>query len=625
METLAQYLTEQERILGKRSYQSASYWARKFVDWSQASAKDMLSTESTAGFQEHLSGVMKPGSIRTGLTWVRRFQNWMTNGNGGAPDTVVNDNGETEEFVPDTDYTDVPTNGSQMSPTEIARQVASEVAQQAVDSAVRQLAQSQVSVNTRGKRSTVNIAVPQGLARMFPTASQHMVIRKRVGDGPTARPYHVGNFTQADLQGFINIEGFIQQQVLPTWGAGDYIVSLTDASGTELKSEAFPVGMPQNYGMGLGFMKELVQTPIRHDPLPPPMPMPMTMSMSSSTDVRLERLEKLIEQSVSHREDPKDVLFRKMVDRLDLLERERNVPPPQPPPPPPPPPVAPPPQMDIVGLLGKLAEITRPPLQQQPALDMERMMSLIERMSNKPEKTTDWMDMLTKLATVKKEIFGDMVQTQKEVAEKIAQVLNAPQPDFLEEAQRMAQAMELFKQIASNHSGGDTLSTVAQIFGNLPHLGKIFDKARMLTDSQTKLKQIPAEVSKQPEVIKKSPPPPLELPEGTQPYVDSLVRASGDREYIQSTLQLFEYLGKYPGWHTYYSACYELAKQGDRKALAYLDALLRNFVQRGTITEDKRGTIVGAFETHWETILEVAFSTESSEEETEVPVSPSAA
>lgn len=626
---LSPYYAEQERLLSKNSFALVRHWTNKYISWAEQNGRALEDETGPVEFARYCEALMKPASAKSGVTWTRRFVNWL---NSQVPDSPTN--GENQTFETTT-VEEPPAEAAYMADDsaaaaldgngeirEVARQVASEVAGQAVQEAIRQLAQSQVQVQMRGKKAgTVNVSVPQGLARMFPTTNQYLVVRKRVGDGVSSRLHHAGNFRQSDVAAYPNLEGWLQEQLVPTWGSGDYIVSLTDASGHEVKAETFSVGLPQHAG-ALGYMRELVNAtgPVHYpqQPLPAaPMPMP-----SQSADPRLDRFERVLEQLVTAvqqpKEDPRDVLFKKLADRLDYLERERlTQPAPQ--------------QPDIMGGIAKLAEAMRPaPVPQQPAFDMEKVLLLADRFSNRQQ---DGLDVFSKIASVKRELFGDMADNYKEMKEELKAALNQPQPDFLEEAGKMMQAMEMFKQLAQQSGGGDggTIAAIGHIFSGLPALGKVLEKAQSTIEAQARLREKERQVvettarvataATKPEP-KKSAPPAVQLPPGAEIFVDALVAATGTRERIRTTLELFEFLGKHKGWDVYYGKCYELAQARDKEALKYVDALLRNLEKRGTISVDKRETITREFYEHWETILEVAFGAEADngEGDTEPPL-----
>lgn len=494
--------------------------------------------------------------------------------------------------------------------TVAVEEIATRVATQAAQVAAQQVIDSAQPKSRKGTVTRVSVP-PSQLAKFFPSTGEKLVIRlRRVGDMPNNRMY-VGSFNASDIQGYLNIEEFLKALVVPSWGPGDYTVALAAPNGVETRVETFPMHPPTNQnnngGSGLfGALKDLPwgissqQQGVDLSQLNPVSPSLTPNPM----DNRLDRLERLLDRQ-SQGPDPRDVLIKKLVDRLDDMDRNKNQP------------VAQPVQqpLDIASVVSQIAAVMRPATP-PPDNSLEKLLLLVDRMVPKEQpKQTDPWDMITKLATVKRELFGDMAEQQKELNKKLDAYINQPAPDPLEEVERVQRMWTMMKQMV-NSEGDSYGSFIGQIFKGLPG---ILDKAKGVVEAQAKTEVAKADQVRQVAQIKQAQaakqvtqpelhPTQIEYPEGFGEYLIKLQNANGAKENIEATLRAFEFLGKHEGWNKFYNVTYNLAKSGDKKAIKYLERLLQHMEVRQEIDVDKRTSIVDAFNNYWEQIISVAFN-----------------
>lgn len=496
-----------------------------------------------------------------------------------------------------------PVNGNGSHSSLEVEEIATRVAQQAAAQATQQVIDS-LPKGKKGNVGRVSQPVSQ-LAKMFPASAEKVVVRvRRLGDAPGTSTY-VGAFNALDVQGYLNIEEFLRAALVPQWGYGDYKVSLAAANGVETRTELYgmhpPVGGNNGNNNGLfGSLKDLVnmpnyglpQSPVSGDPLAA-----APNTVNTVNDGRLDRIERLLERQ-GQGPDPRDVLIKKLVDKLDDVDRKINTAQPAP--------TAPP--VDVASIVMQVAAAMKPAA---PAPDnsLEKLLLLVDRLVPKEQpKQTDPWDMLTKIGTIKKELFGDLAEQQKDLNRKLEAYMNQAPPDPIEEVERVQKMHQMIKSMVSSESdSGSFGSYIGQIFKGLP---QVLDKARGIVDAQARIppKTVIVQQQAQPQAKAAVDPNAVPYPEGFEPYLTSVQSSNGAREYIESTLKAFEFLGKDPNWGKFYHAAYTLASKGDKKAIKYIDALLKHFEARGEIHETRKTAILSAITEHWDTILSVAFN-----------------
>ena len=477
------------------------------------------------------------------------------------------------------------------------------------------------------------------IAKMFPSQGEQLVVRKRQGEGANAKVEYVGIFRDQDLQGCPSVEAFLSRHIVPKFGYGAYPVAMLDRTGQESKHDEFVIASPLGDQTvpprdATGVIATLLREVVLKDQQRPDMGLGGLASgypqNNPQTYPQAQQGQHYPQQSYpqSGSDSVKDELVKKMIDRVEHLEKSLSAPKP----------------VDVAELIERVALRLQPPpapVITPPQFDWLQAASLIKdivREFRAGERKEDGLDQFLKIKQViggersaEVDILKEMLRDQKDrsnrLEDKIEQMTSAPPEDAVEKLKGMVEAVQVVREIGrETESKKDSLGAyLSEMFKQAP---AVLDKASVLMDKAMqrdrqalqaralmagKVRAVVTPVAKpktEVEQAKADRPNTDPYPEGFDVYVDRLVKAGDPASKIRGTLEAFQFIGQHEPWKKYFDACLLLAKAKDKRAIDYVDAFLGVLYDRRNIPEELRLEVISLFKNHWDQIIDVVLASE---------------
>lgn len=433
---------------------------------------------------------------------------------------------------------------------------------------------------------------------------------------------YIGDYGIHDVERSRGLEAFIQTNLAPTYGAGEYVVEVRGVDNKIKKQGMVSIVGPSGQKTGSPTIQELLavqQTYEKNAKQNATGQLSEMMQMMTMFDKMFPKNEKGSDGSMTmmlmfmmmqnmNKQNTSDPMTGLLLQRINQLEQQTQLPPPLPPFMQFPPPLySPPPEhtsssiSEIVKIMGEVMRASHPPTQQNDLL--------ITMLSKMDHNSLNMKDIMTLLPTIKEMISTKSESTFNEYLEALLK-LDELRGDRIEDKSMWAGLAEMATGVYR-----DIVMRKMELEMGAKNLSGQTQRPTPTLPRSTPTRELQG-------VAERPKPRVPEIPISFRQYTTRMIQAhqsNNEPGLIMALLEgLFHLRERSAEWMPYIDEMMMSAASGDKqRAMKFIEVFLHTFARKKLIPVEVVGRAKTLVDENWETILEKAGITKVAKEMTE--------